>query len=292
MVGPEKGEPLSAAALRAALDYIRSQPEIWEVILTGGDPLVLSARRLRAVMKTLAEIEHVKVVRIHTRVPVADPARMTAELVRAIKVKGKPTYVAVHINHPRELTPAARAACARLADAGIPLLGQSVLLAGVNDTPEVLGESDARLGRMPDQAVLPASRRSGARHRAFAHRYRDRAGVDARLARTIVGPMPADLRARHSRRPRQVADRAELSRARRLEWQDILWSRISTGAGMAIRRRCNGRALVTDRQQIEQRRCHREAGEADEHHCDHRVQNVVRVAPQTPPPQSLLFIMA
>ena len=72
--------------------------------------------------------------------PVAEPAGVTAELVRAIKVKGKPTYVAVHVNHPRELTAQARAACARMADAGIPLLSQTVLLAGVNDTPDVMGE--------------------------------------------------------------------------------------------------------------------------------------------------------
>ncbi len=140
MVGPEKGKVLSAEALSIALDYISSRPEIWEVILTGGDPLVLSARRLRAVMQQLAEIEHVKVLRIHTRVPVAEPARVTADLVRAIKVKGKPTYMALHINHARELTPAARAACARMADAGIPLLAQSVLLKGVNDTPAALAE--------------------------------------------------------------------------------------------------------------------------------------------------------
>jgi lysine 2,3-aminomutase len=140
MVGPENGKALSAAALNAALDYIRSRPQIWEVILTGGDPLVLSPRRLRAVMKELGRIEHVKVLRIHTRVPVAEPGRITPELVRAIKVKGKPTYVALHINHPRELTDRARAACARMADAGIPLLGQSVLLSGVNDTPDVLGD--------------------------------------------------------------------------------------------------------------------------------------------------------
>jgi len=139
-VGPGKANALSQSALTRALDYIRSRPQIWEVILTGGDPLVLSARRLRAVMRELAAIEHVKVLRIHTRVPVAEPARVTAELVRAIKVKGKPTYVALHINHSRELTHAVRAACARMADAGIPLLAQSVLLAGVNDTPEVLGD--------------------------------------------------------------------------------------------------------------------------------------------------------
>jgi lysine 2,3-aminomutase len=138
MVGPQKGKALSTAALAAALDYIRSDPNIWEVILTGGDPLVLSARRLRAVMNALRDIDHVRIVRIHTRVPIADPARITPELVRALKVKGKATYVAVHVNHARELSAPARAACARLADAGIPLLAQSVLLAGVNDTPRAL----------------------------------------------------------------------------------------------------------------------------------------------------------
>jgi lysine 2,3-aminomutase len=140
MVGPGKAKALSAAALSAALDYVRGRPEIWEVILTGGDPLVLSPRRLRDVMRRLGDIGHVKVLRIHTRVPVAEPARVTAELVRALRVKDKPTYVALHVNHARELSAAARAACARLADAGIPLLGQSVLLAGVNDTPQALGD--------------------------------------------------------------------------------------------------------------------------------------------------------
>jgi len=140
MIGPDKPNALSPKALERALRYIRTHPEIWEVILTGGDPLILSPRRLRSVAKNLADIDHVKVIRIHTRVPVADPARITSELVRSIKVKGKPTYVAIHVNHPRELTTAARAACARLADAGIPLLSQTVLLAGVNDMPEVLGD--------------------------------------------------------------------------------------------------------------------------------------------------------
>ncbi len=140
MVGPGNAKVLSAASLSAALDYIRSRPEIWEVILTGGDPLVLSPRRLRDVMKRLSAIEHVKVLRIHTRVPVAEPSRVTVELVQAIKIKGKPTYVALHINHARELSVAARTAIARIADAGIPLLGQSVLLAGVNDTPQALGD--------------------------------------------------------------------------------------------------------------------------------------------------------
>src|SRR5690349_7783326 len=140
MVGPDKPTGLSPEALTAALDYIRSRPQIWEVILTGGDPLILTPRRLRAVMKNLAAIDHVKIVRVHTCMPVAEPARVTADLVRAIRIKGKPTYVAVHVNHPRELTAQARAACARMADAGIPLLSQTVLLAGVNDKPEVMDE--------------------------------------------------------------------------------------------------------------------------------------------------------
>ncbi len=110
------------------------------MILTGGDPLVLSARRLRAVMKGLSAIDHVKIVRIHTRLPVADPARITPELVRAMKAKGRATYVAVHVNHPRELTADARAALSRMADAGLVLLGQSVLLKGVNDDAQVLGD--------------------------------------------------------------------------------------------------------------------------------------------------------
>src|SRR6185437_13000215 len=140
MVGPGKPNALSPQALVHAIEYIRTHPEIWEVILTGGDPLVLSARRLRSVMNALADIDHVKVVRVHTRVPVADPGRVTPALVRAMKIRRKPTYVAIHINHPRELTADARAACSRMADAGIPLLSQTVLLAGVNDTPDVMGQ--------------------------------------------------------------------------------------------------------------------------------------------------------
>ena len=138
MVGPGKRQALSPAALTAALRYIQSRPEIWEVILTGGDPLVLSARRLRVLMQQLAAIEHVKVVRVHTRVPVADPSRITADLARALRIDGKATYVVLHANHPRELTEAARAACGRLVDAGIPMLSQSVLLRGVNDDAATL----------------------------------------------------------------------------------------------------------------------------------------------------------
>jgi len=138
MVGPEGLRPLSPAALDAAMAYIAERPDIWEVIVTGGDPLILSPRRLADVMSRLAKIDHVKVVRFHTRVPAVEPERVTDELVAALKAPGKAVYVALHANHARELTPEARAACARIVDAGIPMLGQTVLLAGVNDDPETL----------------------------------------------------------------------------------------------------------------------------------------------------------
>ncbi len=138
MIGPG-ANALTPKQLDAALDYVAAHPEIWEIILTGGDPLVLSPRRLRTVVSRLAEIEHVKVVRIHTRVPVADPERVTPELVRALKAKGKATYVVLHANHAREMTGAAREACARFVDAGIPMLSQSVLLKDINDDPKTLG---------------------------------------------------------------------------------------------------------------------------------------------------------
>jgi lysine 2,3-aminomutase len=133
MVGPGKATALEPAAYRAALDYIRAHREIWEVILTGGDPLMLSPRRLAGIMADLAAIDHVKIIRLHTRVPVADPLRVGAEIVAALKVTGATTWVALHANHPRELTREARAACAALIDAGIPMVSQSVLLRGVND---------------------------------------------------------------------------------------------------------------------------------------------------------------
>ena len=138
MVGPGRGG-LSPAALAAALDYIRGHSQIWEVILTGGDPLALSARRIEDVVKKIAAITHVKIIRVHTRVPAVAPERITPALVRALRARNKATFVVLHANHPRELTKQARAACARLVDAGIPMLSQSVLLRGVNDDVETLG---------------------------------------------------------------------------------------------------------------------------------------------------------
>jgi len=138
MVGPGAAEPLDGETLDAAFAYIETHPDIWEVILTGGDPLVLSPRRLGAAMDRLAAIDHVKIVRLHTRLPAVDPDAVTPGLVQALKCEGKAVYVALHANHPRELTPQARAACARIIDAGIPMLSQTVLLKGVNDDAETL----------------------------------------------------------------------------------------------------------------------------------------------------------
>lgn len=152
MVGPDGIRPLSPAQLDAAMAYIAGRPEIWEVIVTGGDPLILSPRRLADLMARLARIDHVKVVRFHTRVPAVDPARVTPALVRALKTGGKTVWVALHANHADELTPAAGAAIARLVDAGLPMVSQTVLLRGVNDDAATL---EALMRRFVELRIKP-----------------------------------------------------------------------------------------------------------------------------------------
>jgi len=138
-VGPG-GEALSAAELEAALTYIRDHREIWEVILTGGDPLMLVSRRMGELIAALDAIPHVAVIRIHSRVPIVDPDRITGDLIAALRPRRASLWLGVHCNHPRELAPATRAALARLADAGIPLMGQTVLLRGINDDVDTLDQ--------------------------------------------------------------------------------------------------------------------------------------------------------
>ena len=138
MVGPQGDGALTGAELDAALAYIESQPKIWEVILTGGDPFLLSARRVREITERLAAIEHVSIIRWHTRIPAVDPLRVTPDLVEALRVEGASTYVVLHTNHARELTEQACAAIARIVDSGVPMLAQTVLLRGVNDDVETL----------------------------------------------------------------------------------------------------------------------------------------------------------
>jgi len=137
-VGPA-GDGLSPAELERALEYVAGDPRIWEVILSGGDPLVLSARRLRGLVQRLGEIDHVQVIRLHTRVPAVEPERVTPELVAALDSR-KAVWLVLHVNHARELDSGARAALGRIARAGIPMLAQTVLLAGVNDDPAALEE--------------------------------------------------------------------------------------------------------------------------------------------------------
>jgi lysine 2,3-aminomutase len=135
-VGPDGGL-LTEAELAAAYAYIAAHPEIREVILTGGDPLILSPRRLGDILAALSAIPHVEVLRIHTRVPVADPALVTDALADALDISS-PLFIALHANHAREITPEAIAAVAKLQRRGIPILGQTVLLAGVNDSEDAL----------------------------------------------------------------------------------------------------------------------------------------------------------
>ncbi len=137
-VGPDGGL-LSSEQLDAAYDYIAARPAIREVILTGGDPLILSPRRLGAILRRLEFIPHVELLRIHSRVPIADPGLINDDLLAALETQ-KPLYLAVHANHEREFSEATNDALRRVSRLGIPLLGQTVLLAGVNDSEDALAE--------------------------------------------------------------------------------------------------------------------------------------------------------
>lgn len=130
MVGPN-GDGVTQKDVDEALAYIASHKEIREVILTGGDPLVLSMKRMRALMQTLHAIPHLRVIRFHTRVPVVAPSRITADYIAAL-AGPKKLVMAIHTNHAREFTPQASLVLDRLARAGVMLLGQSVMLKGVN----------------------------------------------------------------------------------------------------------------------------------------------------------------
>lgn len=150
MVG-SRGTPLQGKELDAAIDYVRARPAIWEVILTGGDPLSLSSRRLADLLGRLGSIEHLGVLRIHSRVPIVAPESIDAARVEALAAAaagGTPVYLAVHVNHPDECTDAVVAALERLRAGGVTLLSQTVLLKGVNDSVSVLERLFRRLVRL------------------------------------------------------------------------------------------------------------------------------------------------
>ncbi len=139
MVGPSAEANLTGDEIdvRARL-HPRASEEIWEVILTGGDPFILSPRRAAEITAALEDIPHVKIIRWHTRVPCVAPERVTSEFVSALKSSRKTVYVALHANHARELTPRARDAITALVDAGVPVVSQTVLLKGINDDVDTM----------------------------------------------------------------------------------------------------------------------------------------------------------
>ena len=137
-VGPDGGI-LTDAQLDAACAYLTAHKEIREIILTGGDPLILSPRRLSRILNQLSAIPHIEVLRIHTRAPVADPALVTDALADALDIE-TPLFIALHANHASELTQPVQAALKKLQSRRIPILGQTVLLAGVNDSELALGD--------------------------------------------------------------------------------------------------------------------------------------------------------
>ena len=175
------------------------------MILTGGDPFILSPRRAGDITHRLAATGHVKVIRWHTRVPMVDPARVSDDFIAALMAPGVTAWVAIHANHPREFSPEAKAALARLVDAGIPLVSQSVLLKGVNDNVETLA---ALMRAFVENRIKPYYLHHPDLARGTSH---FRIGIDEglaltrRLAGAAVGPGPAHLCAGYSRRLRQSA---------------------------------------------------------------------------------------
>jgi lysine 2,3-aminomutase len=133
----EEDRIITEKNLQTALSYIRSHPEIRDVLISGGDPLVMATEKLEHIVASIRAVPHVDIIRIGTRVPVVLPMRVTEELTGMLK-KYQPIWINTHFNHPRELTDEAARACAAIVDAGIPLGNQSVLLRGVNDDPEVM----------------------------------------------------------------------------------------------------------------------------------------------------------
>ena len=132
------GGARSMAALEPAFVWLEAHPEVRDVIISGGDPCLMSTERIARLLTRIRKIEHIEYVRLATRTPVTLPQRMTEELCSAIRESHEATWVMTHFNHPKELTDESRGACARLVDAGLPVMNQSVLLRGVNDETETL----------------------------------------------------------------------------------------------------------------------------------------------------------
>ena len=178
----KKAAMLDDEALERALDYIRERPEVWEVIVTGGDPFLLAPRRVGEIVRALDRVSHLGVIRFHTRVPVVDPHRVDATLVEALAAE-KAVYVVIHANHPRELTAPAREAVLALSRAGIPLLSQTVLLRGINDDATVL---EALFRGLVAMRVKPYYLHHADLARGTAH-FRTSIAAGQRLVRSLRG---------------------------------------------------------------------------------------------------------
>lgn len=135
----EEDRSITEPDLQAALAYIRSHSEIRDVLLSGGDPLVMGTEKLEHIISELRAIPHVDIIRIGTRVPVVLPMRITDELLAMLR-KYQPIWINTHFTHPKEITPDSARACGAIVDAGIPLGNQTVLLRGINDSAETLKE--------------------------------------------------------------------------------------------------------------------------------------------------------
>jgi lysine 2,3-aminomutase len=178
----KKGAVLDQASLARAFDYIRQRSQIWEVIVTGGDPFLLAPRRVADIVRTLDQVPHLGVIRFHTRVPVVDPRRVGRALVEALAAE-KAVYVVIHANHPRELTAQVQQAVLKLNRAGIPLLSQTVLLRGVNDDAAVL---EALFRRLVAMRVKPYYLHHADFARGTAH-FRTGIASGQRLVRSLRG---------------------------------------------------------------------------------------------------------
>lgn len=163
---PYPEAPKGIAAWGPAIEALRDDPTIHEVLLSGGDPLMLGDGQLGALIEELARVPHLRRLRVHTRLPIVVPQRVTAELLEVLRGSRLTPIVVVHVNHPRELGDDVAGALARLIDAGVPVLNQAVLLRGINDDADVLAELCERL---VDQRVIPYYLHQLDRVRGAAH---------------------------------------------------------------------------------------------------------------------------